>query len=460
MAMNQSTGASAQRSERASKASWRAVTASTIGSVLEYYDFFVYGTLSALVFGEVFFPSDNPALSTLFALASFTVGFIARPLGGIILGHFGDRVGRKKVLLFTFMLTGIVTVLIGFLPSYAQIGVMAPVLLVALRVLQGVGIGGEWGGAALLAVEHAPEGKRGFFGSLVQAGAPIGVILSSLTVAILTGVLSHEEMVAWGWRIPFLASFVLLIVGVFLRSRVEETPEFTKVKAEKNVAKMPVWDAIRRYPKEIFAAVFIHASDTTLGLIQGVFVLGYASGVLGMHPSIVLLANVFSSVTNLITTPIAGAWGDRVGQRRVLTFGLAALALWAFPMFWLIGTGTVLGLFIATGVSGVLVGLLFSQQATLFADMFESRVRYSGMSIGFQVGTVLGGGFGPLIAQALTQFSGGDTWSVSLYILVIAALAFIAVRVVKPRFGSHAVYLAPTLASSGATGRAASRTDA
>jgi len=436
----QPIGTEARSRDRASKASWRAVTASTIGSVLEYYDFFVYGTLSALVFGEVFFPSGDPALSTLFALASFTVGFIARPIGGIILGHFGDRVGRKKVLLFTFMLTGTVTVLIGFLPSYAQIGVLAPILLVVLRILQGIGIGGEWGGAALLAVEHAPTNRRGFFGSLVQAGAPVGVILSSLTVAVLTAVLSHAELVAWGWRIPFLASFILLIVGMILRSKVDETPEFEKIKTDKSAAKLPVWDAIRQYPKQIIAAILIHTSDTTLGLIQGVFVLGYASGVLGMNPTVVLLANVFSAVMNLITTPIAGAWGDRVGQRRMLTIGLVGLGLWAFPMFWLIGTHSVLGLFVATGVSGILVGLLFSQQATLFADMFAPRVRYSGMSIGFQVGTVIGGGFGPLIAQALTQFSGGSTWTVSLYILVIALLALLAVRMVTPRFGANAAY--------------------
>lgn len=442
MVNNQSSESGSRSRDRASKASWRAVTASTIGSVLEYYDFFVYGTLSALVFGQVFFPSEDPALSTLFALASFTVGFIARPLGGIILGHFGDRVGRKKVLLFTFMLTGTVTVLIGFLPSYAQIGVMAPILLVVLRILQGIGIGGEWGGAALLAVEHAPANRRGFFGSLVQAGAPVGVILSSLTVAVLTAVLSPAELVAWGWRIPFLASFILLIVGLILRSKVDETPEFEKIKTDKSAVKLPVWDAIRQYPRQIIAAVLIHTSDTTLGLIQGVFVLGYASGVLGMNPTIVLLANVFSAVMNLITTPIAGAWGDRVGQRRMLTIGLVGLGLWAFPMFWLIGTHTVLGLFMATGVSGILVGLLFSQQATLFADMFAPRVRYSGMSIGFQVGTVIGGGFGPLIAQALTQFSGGSTWTVSLYILVIALLALLAVRIVTPRFGANASHSA------------------
>lgn len=420
------------------RAAWRAVTASTIGSVLEYYDFFVFGTLSALVFSHVFFPEGDPAVATLLSLATFTVGFVARPLGGIILGHFGDRVGRKRVLLFTFMLTGIVTVLIGLLPTYAQVGALAPVLLVLLRVLQGIGIGGEWGGAALLAVEHAPANRRGLFGSIVQAGAPVGVILSAGVVALLTATMGVEGLIAGGWRIPFLASALLLIVGLFLRFRVDESPEFTAVKAEKKQAKMPVLEAVRTYPKEIVAAIFIHSSDTTLGLVQGVFVLGYASGVLGMDPTIVLLANIFSSVMNLIVTPIAGHFGDGFGQKRVLSIGLVLLALWAFPMFWLIGTGTVLGLFTATGISGMLVGMLFSQQATLFADMFEPRVRYSGMSLGFQLGTVLGGGFGPLIAQMLTTATGGDTWSVSAYILFIALVALFFTITVKPRFGAHA----------------------
>lgn len=428
---------------KAPAASWRAVTASTIGSVLEYYDFFVFGTLSALVFGQVFFPTGDAGVATLLSLATFTVGFIARPLGGIILGHFGDRIGRKRVLLFTFMLTGTVTVLIGVLPTYAQIGVAAPILLVVLRVLQGIGIGGEWGGAALLAVEHAPAARRGFFGSLVQAGAPIGVILSSGVVALLTATIGLEELVAWGWRIPFLASALLLVVGVFLRLKVDESPEFVAVQEKKAEAKLPVWEAVRRYPKEIAAAVFIHTSDTTLGLIQGVFVLGYASGALGMDPTVVLLANVFSSLTNLVTTPIAGHLGDRFGQRRLLMVGLVLLVLWAFPMFWLIGTETVVGLFAATGVSGILVGLLFSQQATLFADLFEPRVRYSGMSLGFQLGTVLGGGFGPLIAQALTNAAGGQTWSVSSYLVLVAVVALVFTAIVKPRFGSHAVLPLP-----------------
>ncbi len=407
-----------------------AVAASTIGSVLEYYDFFVFGTLSALVFGQIFFPTDDPAMSTLLALMSFAVGFVARPLGGIILGHFGDRIGRKPLLMFTFLLTGVVTVLIGLLPTYAQIGVVAPILLVALRVLQGIGIGGEWGGAALLAVEHAPEGKKGLYGSLVQAGAPIGVILSSGSVAVLTATLSTAELLAWGWRIPFLASALLLGVGLFLRFKVAESPEFAKVKLEDKPETVPVIVAIRRYPAQIVAAVLVHTGDTTLGFIQSIFVLGYASNVLGMDPTIVLLANIFAAVANLTATPIAGALGDRIGQRKVVMIGLVGLALWAFPMFALINTASVPALFLASGVGGVLVGWIFSTQATLFAGYFPTKVRYSGMSLGFQLGTVVGGGFSPIIAQGLAGASGG-TWPVSIYIVIVAVAAFIAVAVVK-----------------------------
>lgn len=426
-----STAVSAPAGQSSARTARTAVAASTIGSILEYYDFFVYGTLSALVFGQLFFPSDNAAVSTLLSLASFAVGFVARPLGGILLGHFGDRIGRKPLLLFTFLLTGVVTVLIGLLPTYAQIGLAAPLLLVFLRILQGIGIGGEWGGAALLAVEHAPAHKKGLYGSLVQAGAPVGVILSSGSVALLTATLTQEQLLSWGWRIPFLASALLLLVGLFLRFKVAESPEFDMIKKTGTKVKQPVWQAIRTYPKQIVTAILIHMSDTTLGLIQGVFILGYASGVLGMNPTIVLLANIFSSVMNLITTPLAGMLGDRIGQKRVVMMGLVGLALWAFPMFLLIGTETVVGLFIAMGVGGILVGWLFSGQATLFAAFFPAEVRYSGMSLGFQIGTVFGGGFGPLIAQALTGATDGATWSVSLYMLIIAIAALIATSTVK-----------------------------
>jgi len=421
------------------RAARTAVAASMVGSVLEYYDFFVFGTMSALVFGEVFFPVADAAVSAMLALAGFAVGFVARPVGGVLLGHFGDRIGRKPLLIFTFLLTGTVTVLIGVLPTYAAVGVFAPLLLICLRILQGIGIGGEWGGAALLAVEHAPAEKKGLYGSLVQAGAPIGVILSSGGVAVLTASMPHEQLLAWGWRIPFLASVLLLAVGLFLRMKVAETPEFEDVKRRDKGVKMPVWRAVRAYPRQIVAAIFVHTSDTTVGLIQGVFVLGYATGVLHMDPTIVLLGNIFSSVVNLAVTPIAGRVGDRIGPKRVVIIGAVGLALWAFPMFMLLNTATTAGVFVAMGMSGLLTGWLFSNQATLFASLFPANIRYSGMSLGFQIGTVLGGGFGPLIAQALTSNAGGATWPVSVYVAGVAVVALIAAMLMRPRFGTHEV---------------------
>jgi MFS transporter, MHS family, shikimate and dehydroshikimate transport protein len=416
-------------------ASRRAVAASTIGSVLEYYDFFVYGTMSALVLGQLFFPTDNPGVSTLLALVTFTVGFIARPIGGIILGHFGDRLGRRRVLLFTFILTGVVTVLIGALPTYAQVGIAAPILLLVLRILQGVAIGGEWGGAALLAVESAPGSRRGLFGAFIQGGAPVGIILSAGSVALLTGILPMDQVLAWGWRLPFLASIILLVVGIVLRLSVEESPVFEKIKRSGTTEKVPVLVALRRYPKEIVAAILIHTSDTTLGFIQGVFVLGYASGVLHIPAPIVLLANITSAVVNLAVNMLMGVVADRIGQRRVLYGGLIGMVVWAFPMFWLIGSGQIWALFLAVGVGGALVGATFSTQATLFADFFEPRVRYTGMSLGFQIGTVVGGGFGPLIANALTGAVGG-TWIVSVYLVFIALVAIVATAIAKPKFGA------------------------
>ncbi|MFE4197251.1 MFS transporter [Paenarthrobacter sp. NPDC056912] len=403
---------------------WTAATASTIGSVLEYYDFFVYGPMAALVFGAIFFPSGDPGLAAVLSLSTFAVGFLARPLGGVVIGHLGDRVGRKKMLLFTFFLTGLVTVGIGLLPTYSQIGVWAPIMLVSLRFLQGIGLGGEWGGAALLAVEHAPEAKRGFFGSLVQAGAPIGVILSSGVVAILTSTLSREELLAWGWRIPFLLSAILVVFGLVLRMKITETPDFEKA-ATKSAAKekMPLVVALRRYPKQILAMIGVHVSDTTLGFMQGVFIIGFATTTLGISPTVALTANIASSITNLIITPIAGIIADRFGPRRILVTATAALALWAFPMFWLMETKSVAALFVVMSANGIIVGMLFSQQATLFAAVLDPKVRYTGMSIGFQVATVIGGGFGPLIAQALQNNAGGATWSISGYLMAVALIA-------------------------------------
>jgi len=406
---------------------WTAAMASMVGSVLEYYDFFVYGPMAALVFGAVFFPTGDPALATLLALSTFAVGFVARPLGGIVIGHMGDKFGRKRMLMLTFFLTGVVTVGIGCLPTFNQVGIWAPILLVLLRFIQGFGLGGEWGGAALLAVEHAPENKRGFFGSLVQAGAPIGVILSSGVVAIITGTMSKADLLAWGWRIPFLISTVLVVFGLILRVRLTETPDFEKaVATAPATTKLPLALVLRKYPKQILAMIGLHVSDTTLGFVQGVFILGFATMTLGISPTVALIANIAASMANLIMTPLAGLISDRIGSRPVLVTATAVLALWAFPMFWLMESKSVTALFVVMVCNGMIVGTIFSQQATLFAAVLEPKVRYTGMSVGFQVATVIGGGFGPLIAQALQNSAGGATWSVSTYLVIVAIIALVS----------------------------------
>ncbi len=414
---------------------WRAAMAAMVGSVLEYYDFFVYGPLAAIALGAIFFDdSIDPAFATMLSLLTFAAGFIARPVGGIVIGHFGDRLGRKSMLILTFMIMGVATVLMGLLPTYESIGVAAPILLVLLRIAQGFGIGGEWGGAALLAVESAPPEKKNFFGSLVQAGAPIGVILSSGTIALVTALTTREELLAWGWRIPFLASAVLVVFGMWLRTSISETPEFVAAQKKmeeqqklKQKKQLPILHAITRFPGRILAMIGTHISDTTLGFVNGVFVIGFATGVLQMEASIVLLTNMASAAANFICTPIAGRLADRFGPRRVLGPATIFLGIWAFPAFWLIETRSVIALFFVMVVGGMIVGTLFSPQASLFSRALPAEVRYTGMSIGFQIATVVGGGFGPVLAQWLVATHDGSTTLVSLYIIVVAAIAFISV---------------------------------
>lgn len=414
---------------------WRAAMAAMVGSVLEYYDFFVYGPLAAIALGAIFFDdSIDPAFATLLSLLTFAAGFLARPIGGIVIGHFGDKLGRKSMLILTFMIMGIATVLMGLLPTYQSIGVAAPVLLTLLRMVQGFGIGGEWGGAALLAVESAPPEKKNFFGSLVQAGAPIGVILSSGTIALVTALLSYEDLLAWGWRIPFLASAVLVIFGMWLRTSISETPEFAAAQEKleeqqklRQKRQLPILQAITRFPGRILAMIGTHISDTTLGFVNGVFVIGFATSVLQLEASLVLLTNMASAMANFICTPLAGRLADRFGPRRVLVPATAFLALWAFPAFWLIETRSVVALFFVMVVGGMTVGTLFSPQASLFSRTLPTEVRYTGMSVGFQIATVIGGGFGPVLAQWLVATSDGSTTLVSAYIMLVAVVALVSV---------------------------------
>ncbi|MEV0602900.1 MFS transporter [Streptomyces sp. NPDC050315] len=452
---------------------WKAALASGVGSMLEFYDFFIYSPMAALVFAKIFFPASAPGTGTLLSLATFAVGFVARPIGGLISGHFGDRVGRRPMLVASFLFTGAVTFAVGLLPTYGQIGIWAPVLLVTLRFLQGVGLGGEWGGAALLAVEHAPPGRKAFFGSIVSASAPVGVILANGVVALLTATLTEDQMLAWGWRLPFLVSVVLVFVGLVLRLKVEESPDFTRAKetgratetsraAETSRAeetsraaetgraaegqqavrtpgpdpkrgRTPVLEAITRYPKQILSVIGIHIGPTTVGFLSGAFLVGYAEAVMGISASVALAGNIVGSVVNLLLTPLAGRLADRFGQRDLLLAGGAAVALWGLPMVWLLNSDSVAALFCVFIGGSVTQALLSAPEPAYFASLFPAEVRYSGMSIGYQAATILGGGAGPLIAQALVNGAGGSVQPVGFQVLASGLLVMAAVLLVRPR---------------------------
>lgn len=412
---------------------WRASLASGVGSMLEFYDFFVYSPMAALVFAKVFFPDQAAGTGTLLSLGTFAVGFIARPIGGLVSGHFGDRLGRRPMLVASLLFTGLMTFLVGLLPTYSQIGIWAPVLLVSLRFLQGIGLGGEWAGAALLAVEHAPEGRKAFFGSIISASAPAGVILANGVVALLTTVLSQDQMLSWGWRIPFLFSAVLVLVGLLLRLKVEESPDFTRVKAEQKPTRMPVLEAVTRFPKQIFSIVGIHVGPTTIGFLSGAFLVGYANGSMGISAPVALSGNIVGSFVNLLLTPLAGRLADRFGQRRLLLAGGIAITVWGFPMVWLISTHSVLALFCVFIGGSVTQAIMSAPEPAYFADLFSAEVRYSGMSIGYQTATIIGGGAGPLIAQALVNSADGDIWPVGFQILAAGLIVLGALLIARPR---------------------------
>ncbi|KUL55384.1 hypothetical protein ADL22_00355 [Streptomyces sp. NRRL F-4489] len=399
--------------------------------MLEFYDFFVYSPLAVLVFADVFFPAQSPGAGALLALSTFAVGFIARPIGGLLAGHLGDRVGRRPMLVATFLFTGAVTFAVGLLPTYAQIGVWAPALLVTLRFLQGIGLGGEWGGAALLAVEHAPEHRRAFFGSLISASAPLGVILANGVVAVLTGTLTRSQLLAWGWRIPFLVSIVLVIVGLLLRMKVEETPEFARLRSANRPSPSPVLQVLRRHPRQILAVVAIHAGPTTVGFLSGTFLVGYAVKAMHLSPAVALTGTITGSVVHFVLTLLIGRFADRGGQRRFVSIGGAAIIVWAFPMFWLAGLGQVGALFCAFIGVAVVQAFISTPEPAFYASLFGPETRYSGMSIGYQTATIIGGGAGPLVIQALVDGSGGATWPASLYLAGVGVLVLVAALTVR-----------------------------
>jgi MHS family shikimate/dehydroshikimate transporter-like MFS transporter len=401
--------------------------ASFIGTAIEWYDFFLYGTAAALIFNRLFFPTFDSLVGTLAAFGTYAVGFVARPLGGIVFGHYGDKIGRKSMLSLTLLLMGTATFCIGLLPTYNTIGVWAPVLLVVLRVVQGFGVGGEWGGAVLMAVEHAPAGKRGFYGSWPQVGVPAGLLLSTAVFSLISA-LPEAQLLTWGWRVPFLLSVILVGVGLFIRLRIQETPEFSRIKDTGQQARLPLLDAVRAHLGNILLAMGARVAENGFFYIYSVFALVYVTEQLGLSRSTILNGVLLATVCELFAIPAFGALSDYVGRRPVYMAGAAFSALFAFPFFWLLDTQQTALVWLAV-VLGLSLGhgAMYGPQASFFSELFGTRVRYSGASLGYQLASVFAGGLSPLIATALLAWSGGKPWPIAAYMVAMALITLVSV---------------------------------
>ena len=396
--------------------------ASFIGTTIEWYDFFLYGTAAALVFPAIFFPEFSETAGRLAAASTYAVGFVARPVGGLVFGHFGDRIGRKAMLVLSLLIMGIATALIGLLPTFESIGIWAPLLLVVLRFCQGIGVGGEWGGAVLMAVEHAPEGRRGFFGSWPQMGVPAGLLLGNLVFFASRAVLPE----GLDWRVPFLLSLLLVGVGLFIRLRLLESPSFEQVKESGTEADMPIIDVIRTYPKNVLLAMGMRVAENGPFYILTVFVLSYVTAELGLPENVGLVGVLIAATIGLVTVPLFGALSDRVGRKPLYLFGSVFLLLFSFPFFWLLNTGTTVLIWIAI-VLAVNLGhdSMYGPQAAYFAELFGTRVRYSGASIGYQLASVFAGGLAFPVSEFLIANYGWQ--SIAIYMSLMALITVVSV---------------------------------
>jgi metabolite-proton symporter len=404
----------------------KVIVASLIGTSLEWYDFFIYGTAAALVFNKIFFPSFEPLVGTLLAFATYAVGFIARPLGGLIFGHYGDRIGRKNVLVVTLLLMGIATFLIGLMPTYASIGVWAPILLVALRFLQGLGLGGEWGGAVLMTMESGDPNRRGFNASWPQVGVPLGLLLANGVLSLM-GVLTNEPaFLSWGWRVPFLLSGVLVIVGLWIRLTIAESPLFREVEESHAKAGAPILEVLRRYPKQVLLAVGARVGVDVAFYTFVLFITTYVATYLKLPRNYALNAVLIAAAVQVLLIPFFGGLSDRIARRPVYLAGAIGAAVWVFIFFILLDTGQFWLIVLAAVVALILHAAMYGPQAAFISEMFPTKVRYTGASMGYQLAGIFGGALAPIISVALLDRF--DTWvAVSLYAVAMLLITIVCV---------------------------------
>ncbi|HCA5035451.1 TPA: MHS family MFS transporter [Acinetobacter baumannii] len=405
----------------------RVLIASLTGSAIEWFDYFLYGTAAALVFNKVFFPMVDPVLGLILSYLSFSLTFFIRPIGGVIFAHIGDRIGRKKTLVLTLSLMGGATVFIGLLPTFEQIGIWAPILLIILRIIQGLGIGGEWGGALLLAYEYAPENRRGFFGSIPQAGVTIGMLMATSVVTLMT-LLDDTAFLEWGWRIPFLLSAILVFLGLWIRKGIDETPDFKKMKENGKVSKSPLKTTLKNHWREVLIAAGMKVVETAPFYIFTTFVVSYATGHLSYEKFQALEAVTIGAVVSTFMIPLAGLISDKIGRIRVYKVSSILLGLFIVPWFILLDYGSTWSIILATIIGfGLLWSPITAVLGTLFSEIFDANIRYTGITLGYQIGAALAGGTAPLIATGLLAFYGGKWEPVAIYLIVIVLISLIAV---------------------------------
>ncbi|GAA0657246.1 MFS transporter [Kitasatospora atroaurantiaca] len=443
--------ASSPDAARTSSPLWKVVGASLIGTTIEWYDYFLYGTAAALVFGKVFFPNSDPLTGTLLSFLTYAIGFAARPLGALVFGHFGDRIGRKRLLVLSLLLMGGATTLIGCLPTYNQVGVAAPIMLTGLRLVQGFALGGEWGGAVLLVSEHGDAKRRGFWASWPQGGAPAGNLLAAGVLSLLTGIQSDATFIAWGWRVPFLLSALLVMVGMWIRLSVDESPLFKQAlaaaEARQTAEQPPLVAVLRNHWREVLTAMGARMAENISYYVMTTFVLAYAVGHVHLPKQTALNAVLIASAIQFALIPVFGALSDRVGRKPVYLVGAAGVGIWAFVFFGLVDTKSFGSLLLAVTIGLVFHSAMYAPQAAFFSELFATRMRYSGASIGAQFASVAAGAPAPLIATALLKDYGSST-PISVYVAIAAVITILAVLCAKETRGRDLAEVAPSTADA------------